>query len=149
MTDVDQSRIRTALEVDRTIDIITIGARTGLPRTTEIWFFNVSGRIIICGTPAAKGGSGPRARRDWLANLVAHPEFMFCLKETVQIQLSARASVMRDPGQRRELMLRPEMKWFRNQVDSVEVLVRDSPIVEVRFTGDFAWLSRILRPIHS
>ena len=137
-----ESRIRTALQVDRTIDIITTGARSGLPRTTEIWFTNVSGRIIICGTPAAAGGSGPPARRDWLANLIAHPEFLFCLKQTVQVQLTARATPVRDPGQRRALMLAPETRWYRDQIDSVEVLVRDSPLVDVRFTGAFAWLNR-------
>ena len=30
--------IRKALEKDRTIDIITIGAKSGLPRKIEIWF---------------------------------------------------------------------------------------------------------------
>jgi len=124
-----------------TIDIITTGARSGLKRTTEIWLTNVSGRIIICGTPAAEEGRGPLDRRDWLANLIAHPEFVFCLKESVEVRLSARGSVVADPQERRELMTAPQMKWYRDQVDSVEVLIDQSPIVDVRFTGEFAWLS--------
>jgi len=61
--------IKKALNNDRTIDIVTIGAKSGLPRRIEIWFTNVKGRIIICGTPNAKGKNGTRTPRDWLANL--------------------------------------------------------------------------------
>ena len=103
--------IQRALRQDRLIDIITTGAKSGLPRKTEIWFTNVSGRIIICGTPAAKGGDGPRARRDWLANLRAHPAFVFCLKESLVVQLPARAVIIVDPEDRRRLMTAPETQW--------------------------------------
>ena len=125
--------IRQALQNDRTIDIITTGAKSGLPRRTEIWFTNVRGRIIICGTPDAKGGKGPRKPRDWLANLKAHPEFTFCLKESLQVELPARAIIIEDPHDRRRLMSAPETKWYRDQVDSIDVLVEGSPIVEVFF----------------
>ena len=142
MTEPSHDRIWRALEVDRTVDIITTGARTGLPRTTEIWFTNVSGRIIITGTPSGVSGGRPPDRRDWLANLVAHPDFLFCLKESVQVQLTARGTPVRDPVERRALMLAPQTRWYREQGDSVEDLVEHSPIVDVRFTGDAAWLNR-------
>jgi len=125
--------IRYALNKDRTIDIITIGAKSGLPRKIEIWFTNVNGRIIICGTPASKGGKGPRMPRDWLANLRANPEFVFCLKESLIAELPARAVEITDPEDRRYLMSAPATKWYRDQVDTVDDLVRDSPIVEVFF----------------
>jgi hypothetical protein len=51
-----KEEIKKALREDQTIDIITIGAKTGLPRRIEIWFTNIDGRIIICGTPGATGG---------------------------------------------------------------------------------------------
>ena len=130
--------IRKALNKDRTIDIITTGAKSGLPRKTEIWFTNVSGRIIICGTPDARGNKGPRTRRDWLANLKANPEFLFCLKESLTVKLPARAVIILDPQDRRQLMSAPETKWYRDQVDSVEDLVAGSPIVEV-FFEDFRY----------
>jgi hypothetical protein len=123
--------IRTALEKDRTIDIVTTGARSGMPRTTEIWFTRVGGRIIICGTPDAEGKNGPRARRDWLANLKANPQFMFCLKESMNAQLLAKAVVIVDPADRRELMTAPETLWYREQGDSIEDLIENSPMVEV------------------
>ena len=125
--------IRTALENDRTIDIITTGAKSGLPRKIEIWFTNVGGRIIICGTPGSRGGKGPRTPRDWLANLKANPEFVFCLKESLQIELPARAVIITDPQDRRGIMGAPETQWYRDQVDSIENLVAGSPIVEVFF----------------
>jgi hypothetical protein len=125
--------IREALSKDRTIDIITIGAKSGLPRMIEIWFTNVNGRIIICGTPNAKGGKGHYSPRDWLANLRAHPEFTFCLKESLRIELPAEAVEIVDPEDRSYLMSAPETKWYRDQVDSIDDLVNESPIVEVFF----------------
>jgi len=122
-----------ALNNDQTIDIITTGARSGLPRKIEIWFTNVGGRIIICGTPGAEGNRGPRVRRDWLANLKANPEFLFCLKESLNVELPARAVLIVDPEERRQLMSAPETKWYRDQVGSIEDLVEGSPIVEVFF----------------
>lgn len=127
-----------ALKKDRTIDIITIGAKSGLLRKIEIWFNNVDGRIIICGTPNAKGGSGKRTLRDWLANLRKNPEFTFCLKESLNAELPASAVEIIDPEDRRYLMSAPETEWYREQVDSVEDLVNDSPVVEV-FFRDFTF----------
>lgn len=125
--------IEEALQRDRLIDIVTTGAKSGLPRTTEIWFTNMDGRIIICGTPDAKGTGGLRSRRDWLANLKAHPEFLFCLKESVQARLHARATEIIDPEDRRQIMSAPETQWYRDQVASIEDLVKGSPIVEIFF----------------
>ena len=130
--------IRNALNRDRTIDIITTGAISGLPRKTEIWFTNVNGRIIICGTPGAKGGKCSRAPRDWLANLKANSEFTFCLKESLNVKLPAIAIEIIDPEDRRYLMSSPVTKWYRDQVDSIDDLVKDSPIVEV-FFRDFTY----------
>ncbi|MEA3511348.1 MAG: hypothetical protein U9R51_07940 [Actinomycetota bacterium] len=141
MTPLNQDRIRLALEKDRVVDIITTGARSRLQRTTEIWFTNVSGRIIICGTPGGTGGNGPRVPRDWLANLVAYPEFTFCLKESVEACLPARATPVGDVVQRRALMSAPETQWYRDEVDSVDDLVEHSPIVDVMFTGEYGWLN--------
>lgn len=125
--------IKKALETDRTIDIITTGAKTGLPRRTEIWFTNMGGRIIICGTPGASGSESSRMRRDWLANLKANPDFTFCLKESIQAELPAKAIEIVDPDDRRTLMSAPETKWYRDQGNTVEALVAGSPIVEVFF----------------
>ena len=128
--------IQRALRKDRLIDIVTTGAKSGLPRKTEIWFTNVGGRIIICGTPDAEGQGGPRARRDWLANLRANPDFLFCLKESFTAQLHARAMIIVNPEDRRRLMTAPETQWYRDQVASVDDLVAGSPIIEVFFVEE-------------
>lgn len=128
-----REEIREALNKDQTIDIITTGAKSGLPRKIEIWFTNVNGRIIICGTPNAKGNKESRTPRDWLANLKANPEFTFRLKESLNAELSARAVEITDPDDRRYLMSAPTTQWYRDQVDSVDDLAKDSPIVEVFF----------------
>jgi hypothetical protein len=128
--------IKRALKEDRTIDIITTGAKSGLQRRTEIWFTNINGRIIICGTPYAGTGKGQLARRDWLANLKANPEFTFCFKESISVELPARAVEVTDVEDRRYLMSAAETKWYRDQVDSIDDLVKHSPIVEVFIESD-------------
>jgi len=124
-------KIRNALRNDRTIDIITIGAKSGLPRRTEIWFTNVNDRIIICGTPNSTGEKGQYSPRDWLANLRKHPDFIFVLKESLYMELPAKAVEIVDSDDRRAIMNAPETKWYRDQVDTIEELIKASPIVEV------------------
>ena len=53
MTALDLDAARAALRSDLTIDIVTTGRRSGLPRTTEIWFMVVDDTVYICGTPGA------------------------------------------------------------------------------------------------
>jgi len=131
-----------ALLSDRTIDIITTGARSGLERRTEIWFTNMDGRIIICGTPSASGASGRRQPRDWLANLRANPDFGFYLKESVTLLIPARASIVVDLADRRRIMSASETVWYRQQGFDVTDLVAGSPIVDVLFCGEFVSLNR-------
>lgn len=128
-----KAEIKRALKNDKLIDIITIGAKSGQPRTTEIWFMNVNGRIIICGTPNTDGKSGAYSKRDWMANLLANPDFTFCFKESIHAQLAATAKPITDPADRRYLMSAPATQWYRDQVESIDVLVAGSPIVEVFF----------------
>src|SRR5438477_2585839 len=87
--------VRAALERDLTIDITTTGRRSGQPRRIEIWFYNVDGRIYLGGTP------GPR---DWYANLEAHPELVFHLKQSVRADLPALARLITDPTERRAVV---------------------------------------------
>ncbi|MCB1643907.1 MAG: nitroreductase family deazaflavin-dependent oxidoreductase [Pseudomonadales bacterium] len=128
--------IKAALASDKTIDIVTTGKKSGMPRTTEIWFNRVEDRIIICGTPGSseEGGSGYQPRH-WLANLRARPNFQFCLKESVQACLPARAVEITDAADRRYIMMHPATQWYRDHVTDPEDLVRDSPIIEVFLEG--------------
>ncbi len=135
------AQLAQALHADLTIDIVTTGARSGRQRRVEIWFTNVDGRIIITGT--VTGGRGePVLPRDWLANLAATPEFLFCFKESIVAELPARATVVRDPRLRRVFMTAPETQWYREQGDTVEELIASAPLVEVQFLGDFTPLNQ-------
>ena len=110
-------QVKQALERDRTIDITTIGRKTGLPRRIEIWFHNLEGRLYITGLPGS---------RNWYANLVANPAFTFHLKESVQADLPARATPIIDEARRRDILAR-----ITGQRD-LEAWVQDSPLVEVK-----------------
>ena len=122
--------INAALSSDGTIDITTIGARTGLPRRTEIWFLHLGGRTVITGTP------GPRA---WYANLLANERFTFHLKESVEADLEARAVPVLDEPTRRWVFSQSHAwnDWYRGEA-AFDDLVADAPMVEVFFEGDSA-----------
>ncbi len=116
--------------------MVTVGARTGLSRTTEIWFTNIGGRIVICGTPSPDGRG-----RHWLANLMAIPDFEFCLKESLSAVLTARAVTSLASADKRTFWSAPETRWYRERGYSLQELVSDGPMVEVIFTGDFVALN--------
>ena len=117
-------QVKIALDRDLTIDITTVGRRTGQPRRMEIWFHRTQGRYIITGTPG---------RRDWYANLVANPGFTFHLKESVKADLPATAVPITDPDEKRALLLGAPEIWNRPRLETVDEWVRGSPLVEVLF----------------
>jgi hypothetical protein len=141
----DRDRILDALLGDRTVDIITTGARTGKVRTTEIWTTIIEGEVFVCGTPNASLPDVERKPRDWLANLKAHPRFTLHLKSTVQADLAAEAEPLTDPGERRRIMSAPATEYYRGHAKSIEQAARDSPMVRVRFVDDDAWLTEAVR----
>lgn len=118
------NRIERALERDDTIDITTIGRKSGQPQRIEIWFRRVNGRTYITGTPG---------RRDWYANLLANPYFTFHLKQSFQADLPVRARAIVDETERRQILADPVMAWYHQQVKSLDELVAGSPLVEVLF----------------
>jgi deazaflavin-dependent oxidoreductase (nitroreductase family) len=109
-----------ALGRDRTIDITTRGRKTGQSRRTEIWFHNIDGQLYITGTPG---------RRDWYANLLAHPEFTFHLKQSVRADLPARATPILDQARRRAIIaaIHQKLGGYRD----LEMWVEGSPLVAV------------------
>ncbi len=118
--------IKQALEHDLTIDITTIGRKTGQPRRLEIWFYNVDGRLFL---------AGPPGRRDWYANLLANPRFTFHLKESTRADIPATAKPVREESERRAILSRimEKVEVDRRQLDS---WVRASPLLEVQLDTD-------------
>ena len=117
--------VQQALERDRTIDITTIGRNTGQPRSKEIWFHKIEGRIYITGSPGS---------RDWYANLVANPQFTFHLKQSAQADLPARATSIRDPNRRRDIFSRIQQKIGGHR--DLQAWLEGSPLVEVELLLD-------------
>jgi len=65
--------VESALKTDNLIDITTIGSKSGKPHRIEIAFHNFDGKLYITGLPG---------KRDWYANLLAHPQFTFHHKQS-------------------------------------------------------------------
>lgn len=121
--DADAERIRVALEQDRTIDITTVGRSSGLPRRIETWFHRVDGRFYLTGSPG---------RRDWYANLLAHPTFTFHLKQSASADLPAQAKPISDPAERRRIFT--AILNDLQQSDHFDGWLSGSPLIEVQFT---------------
>lgn len=115
--------VREELADDPTIDITTIGRRSGQPRRIEIWMLDVDGRFFITGTP------GPR---DWIANLRADPRLVIHLKRGAQRDLDARAEPVTDEVTRRRVLEHLSARWYLSQSALVD-LVAAAPMVEVTF----------------
>lgn len=118
-------QIENALQTDRLIDITTLGARSGKPHKIEIAFHNLNGTLYISGLPG---------KRDWYANLVAHPEFTFHLKQSTRADLAARATPITDQATRRQVLTKIVAKW--NRQPQLEQFVQDSPLVAVQLDGE-------------
>jgi deazaflavin-dependent oxidoreductase (nitroreductase family) len=118
-------RIQHALARDRTIDITTRGRKTGQLRCTEIWFHYIDGQMYITGTPG---------RRDWYANMLAHPEFTFHLKRSVKADLPAKATPILDTARRRAILASIHQTLGGSR--DLEAWVKGSPLVAVEFLDE-------------
>lgn len=141
----DREPILAALLGDRTVDIITTGARSGATRTTEIWTTIIAGEVFLCGTPNASKAGVERQPRDWLANLLAHPQFTLRLKSTFHAELAAVAESVPDAQVRERVVSAPASEYYRSHATSIEQAVRDCPIVRLRFVDADEWLNDAVR----
>jgi deazaflavin-dependent oxidoreductase (nitroreductase family) len=118
---------------ERTIDITTLGARTGIPRRIEIWFHRVNGRWYLTGMPVP---------RSWYANLLAHPRFIVHLKHGVTADLPATARPVDEPRRRRvitavlDLQNRPDVAARVSQRQDLDDWLAHSPLVEIVFDDE-------------
>jgi deazaflavin-dependent oxidoreductase (nitroreductase family) len=116
--------VRRALRHGHTIDITTIGRRSGDARRIEIVFHSFDGRIYISGMPSQR-------TRAWLHNLRANPAFTFHLKQLVQADLLASAREITDASERHEVLTKIARVWHRDAAS----MERFSPLVEVTIQG--------------
>jgi F420H(2)-dependent quinone reductase len=136
----DREEILRSLSSERTVDIVTIGRRSGEPRTTEIWITPIGSRMFICGTPNASRNGVVHAPRDWLANLKSHAALVVRLKTSISAELTADASPITDLDERRRILTHSSTQYYRDAV-SLDAAVAHSPIVELTFTGEAAWVN--------
>ena len=130
-----KQEIDAALQGMHTVDITTTGRRSGEPRTLEIVFHNVGGRIYISGIPSPN-------RRSWLANLDADPHITFHLKGKVRADLPATARVIEDESERRGILPHIARNWGRKDL---ETMVKQSPLIEVTFQPEGPLVSTTAR----
>lgn len=112
------------------IDITTVGAKTGSHRRIEIVFHQFDGNYYITGRPGFK--------RDWLANLIANPQFTLHLKGASGADVSATAREITDADQRAAVLYRILTDSWDNEPAKAEHIlprwVDDAPLVA--FTVD-------------
>lgn len=113
---------RRALETDRLIDITTTGRRSGQPRRIEVGFFYIDDRLFITGRPG---------RRGWYANLLANPTLTIHLKQSLQRDIAARATPIRDEEQRRLVFAQMRERVAGRFNLDVDAWTASSPLVEV------------------
>ena len=105
------------LAATRTVDLTTIGRKTGRSRTVEIWWFHIGGRFIITGTPG---------RRDWYANVLLNQD----VEITTPIgTYPATAVPIRDADTRRSVFTDASASWYSTQTE-LDRLVETAPMVE-------------------
>jgi hypothetical protein len=119
-TEYDYDAVARALDIgpdssaaERTIDITTLGARTGIARRVEVWFHRVDGRWYLTGMPRP---------RSWYANLRAHPGFIVHLKHGVTAVL--------------DLQNRPDIAARVDRRQDLDEWLARSPLVEIVFDDE-------------
>lgn len=108
-----------ALLKDRVVDITTTGRKSGRPHRIEIWFHYYGAGIgYLTGQPG---------RRDWVANLLANPEFTLHVKRGYKADLAAQATPILDPAERRQVL----SQIFGEEESRLEQRIAESPLLRV------------------
>lgn len=124
---IDES-VREAMDRGGIADITTTGRKTGQRRRIEIYFHQFDGRYYLTGRHGAK--------RDWEANIVAHPEFTLHLKRGVQADVAVVGEPEPDPEERARILRRALVESWDSPPDRVEASlhkwVEGSPFIRFR-----------------
>lgn len=118
--------VRDSLGRSQTIDITTIGARTGRQRRLEIVLHNFGGHLYLSGI------ANPNRKRGWLANIEANPALAVHLKRPVQADLPATGRAITDPAERKEILVQVARVWNRRDLNA---MLEHSPLVELSIEG--------------
>jgi len=113
-----------ALRSERTIDITTTGRRSGRPSRVEIWFHNVDDTIYITGSPGT---------RDWYANLLENPRFVFHLKQSINADLPAIARPILESHERQAVLTEVTQRVGARNLDA---WMSGAPLVAIEFDAE-------------
>ena len=122
------ANVTEALKKGHVIDITTHGNKSGEDRRIEIVFHAFDGKVYLSGLPRP-------AKRKWLRNLEADPDFTFHLKQAVKADLPAHARVITAEPERRALLTQVKATQDSWKHIDLEDAVKMSPLVEVTFKG--------------
>ena len=118
---MDQA-VQQALAHDTLIDITTTGRKTGRQYRKELAFHVTDGRLYLTGRPG---------RRGWYANMLANPDFIIHLKQSLKRDVPGKATPITDKARRRALFQRMKALETRLASWNVDDMVERSPLVEV------------------
>ena len=116
--------VRQALEVDRNVDITTVGRKSGEARRIEIWHHLVEEAVYLTSLPG---------KRSWFANMLANPDITFHVKESAQRDIPSKAVPITDPAAKRDILTKIKAAEQRMGHLDVERWVAESPLVRVDF----------------
>ena len=108
-------RIRLALDSDRPVDTTTTGRKTGKQHRIEDGLRQGGGPIYMSDSPG---------KRDCGADLLAKPEFAYHLKQSTQIDLAVRATLITDAREKREPLTKILTK--EDRLDQLEARMEGS-----------------------
>lgn len=119
------------LEAGGIADITTTGRKSGMPRRIEIYFHHFDGEFILTGRPGFK--------RDWMANLLANPEFTLHLKRNVARDIPVVATPIVDEEERADVLYRVLTESWGTDPDKarrdLSIWVEKSPLVRFRLAS--------------
>lgn len=110
---VMDEEVKKALDRGGIADITTIGRKTGAPRRIEIYFHQFDGEYYLTGRPSDR-------KRDWVANIEAHPDFTLHLKRGISADVPVRGYNEPDPAERGRVLRRALIESWDSPPEGVD-----------------------------
>jgi deazaflavin-dependent oxidoreductase (nitroreductase family) len=108
---MDQA-VKDAMDRGGIADITTVGRNTGEPHRVEIYFHQFDGAYYLTGRHGAK--------RDWEANIIAHPEFTLHLKRGISADVTVVGEPEPDADERGRILRRALIESWDSPPDRVD-----------------------------
>ena len=116
--------ILAALRRDGTVDLSTLGRRSGRWHRIEIWFHHREGCFYLASIPGF---------RHWYANLIDHPDCYIHLKQSLRVDLPATATPILDPDTRRRVLGSESMAWYHRHSGSRQRFIDAGNLMALAF----------------